>query len=296
MINKPPFRLRPLLLLLLCLPPGLYAQPADTLSMIREFIQVCQSYHQLPLQLRVIMTSSANIQTEPEDSAHLEAAFYVDAHDSYTRIGELEQIANDSLLLLVSHQAQQMMLYTHRQPVVAQLQSISGFYLKDSSLAGFARSYTIAAGLRKGPFGPSASSGQARLRVTSSFNINSRALLPAIALSRESIQVLYDPDSHNPVEVVQTRRSLVPTDSVQYGRLLAEPAWTGKLVAVPDQGWWMVKETTTVFTYTAIAHKKNLPLPARVSDRVLATAPGVYAPVKQYEHFVMNPIPEESGR
>jgi len=282
MTHKIKYTLRLLLLMLPGLPVTIHAQQPDSIAAITEFMQVCHSYKRLPLQLGVTITGSANLITAPQDTLSLQAAFYLDEHGSYVRMGETEQVVNDSLLLLVSHQAHQMLLYANHSSLAGQLQKYMGFNLGDSSLAGFAGRYAIAVGPRK--------------EKNSCYNISSRALLTGTALPRESIQVLYDPVSKEPVEFVQCRRSLVAADSADYAGLSVMPEWKGRLVKASGNGWWLVKEAITVFAYTTIAHKKNTPLPVRIGDRVLATAPGVYTPVKQYEHFVLNQFPEEGAR
>jgi hypothetical protein len=273
--------LRLLSLLLSALPATMQAQQPDSLAASREFMQVCHSYKRLPLQLDVSISSSANLVTAAKDTLSLRAAFYMDEHGSYTRMGEMEQVANDSLLLLVSHGAHQMLLYANHSSLAHQLQSYMGLNLDDSSLAGFAGRYTVAAGPAK--------------EKHHSYSCTSRALLAGTALPRETIQVLFDPGTQEPVEFAQRKRSLVAIDSADYAGFSVLPEWKGRLAKLAN-GWWAVKEVSTVYRYAAITHKKNLPLPVRITDRVLATAPGVYAPVKQYQQFVLNQFPEESTR
>ena len=281
MINEIKHMLRFLLLLLPGLPATVHAQQPDSIAAARGFMQVCHSYKRLPLQLAVSISSSANLVTSPQDTLSVDAAFYLDEHGSYTHMGELEQLANDSLLLLVNHRAHQMLLYSNHSSLAGQLQSYMGFNLADSSVAGFAERYTINAGPPKGNH--------------HSYTVTSRALLAGTSLPRETMQVLYDPGSKEPVEFEQRRRSLVAIDSSEYIDFQDMPRWKGKLVKMGN-GWWVIKEVSTVFRYAAITHKKNLLLPVRITDRVLATAPGVYVPVKQYGKFVLNQFPEESTR
>ncbi len=54
-------------MLLLGLPVCVLAQQRDSLASMREFMKICQSYQQLPLQLTVRMKTSANLVTAAID-------------------------------------------------------------------------------------------------------------------------------------------------------------------------------------------------------------------------------------
>lgn len=282
MCNKPFIVTRNILLLLFMSVAGSFAQTGDTLAAIRAFMQACQSYKQLPLQVAITMNCTANVFTTPGDSLHLEAAFYIDEHGSYTRMGEIEQVVNDSLMLLVSHQAHRMLLYTNNRSALSQMQSYMGFQLGDSSIAGLALRYTAAFA---GQHGDSVR-----------YELLSRSLLYGTSLPRESIKILYDAARRQPVEIVQLKRSLVPTDSSNYLHLQSMSGWAGKLLELPDRGWFVVKELTTSYRYGPVLHKKDSALPVRLPDRLAARSPGVYTPVKPYEDFILNQSTEQGMR
>lgn len=269
--------LRTILISCLLLPAVIssaYAQQGDTLDAMRAFVRACRQYQQLPLQASMKMACHSNVLTSPGDTMQVEAAFYLDRHGSYVRMGELEQLANDSLLLLVSHEAHRMMLYANSRSTAQQLQSYMGMQLADSSIAGLARKYLAEAGAREGNM----------IR----YSLKSRAFLYGTSLPRESISIDYDIAAQRPMKIVQLKRSLVPTDSLNYIHLQTMPAWEGKLLELPDKGWFVIKELTTDYVYSNISHKENLPLPVRMADRIVATAAGAYAPVKDYDQFILN--------
>ncbi len=74
-----------------------HASPGDTLSLLKTFIAVCQSYQHLPLQLDLEMQHSTNLMTSPDDTLSQSAGFYLSSRGSCVRFGELEQLSTDSL-------------------------------------------------------------------------------------------------------------------------------------------------------------------------------------------------------
>src|SRR5437016_3249819 len=96
-----------LLFFLFLVMPG-RAQEPDSLDAVRTFVQVCNTYKQLPLQMTLGIHNTTNLVTGAEDTVQARATFYLQQHGSYIRFGELEQVANDSLMLLVSDNLKQM--------------------------------------------------------------------------------------------------------------------------------------------------------------------------------------------
>src|SRR5436305_1444655 len=87
----------------------------DTLSTLRTFMTVCNSYKQLPLQLEVALRRSTNLVTGQEDTMKVNVRFCLQKEGSYVGFGELEQLTDDSLLLLVSNKLKRMILYPNHR-------------------------------------------------------------------------------------------------------------------------------------------------------------------------------------
>jgi len=261
-----------LMLLLQLGAPAARAQQPDTLQGVRVFVKVCNAYKQLPLQLEVSLRSSTNYITGAEDTAAARVQCYLQREGSYISFGELEQVADDSLLVLVSNKRKQILVFPNNRSVSARLQQYLGFQLKDSSLQRLVDKYTAS-------LLPDDGGGKAGITV------NSRSLLPHTALPRETIHVQYDENSGLPALVEQLSRSLVPVDTAAYQVLAQKPEWKGRLITGPNNSAFIVKEQLTRFVYNSISHTVGISLPVRTRDRVRGDEPGRYAPVKAYEGY-----------
>ena len=245
----------------------------DTLAGMRLFLRICNDYKQLPVQLDLEISHSANLIRRPADSQQVEARFFLAAAGSYIEMQGVEQVVNDSLLLLVNKPGKRMIVYANRQSVASRLQQYLGMGMKDSSLAKIAGRYVT--GMEPGG---SADTGVLILR--------SRTNVYLTSLPAEEIRVQYHPGTFRPYEVRSLTRSLVKIDATVYPTYAAQPEWAGKLVIDSrDSAYSLVKEQTTAFRYRKITHDKSPVLPVQVSDRIVAGTNGRYRPVQPYEDY-----------
>src|SRR5579863_3364883 len=82
----------------------------DSLAGIRTFLKVCNGYKQLPVLLDVGIERQTNFITGRADTTRLKATFCLQAEGSYIAMDNMEQLANDSLLLLVNKQTRRMIV------------------------------------------------------------------------------------------------------------------------------------------------------------------------------------------
>ncbi len=262
-----------MIMICLLLSTGARGQREDSLSNMRLFMKVCNAYKQLPLQLELEMRNFTNLVTRDEDTSRIHARFFIHENGSYIEFGELEQVANDSLLLLVSNKLKRMILYGHRISMPDQFKKYLGIQLKDSSLMQLAAKYTAY---------PAPSE-----KDTSVMEVNSRSLLFHTSLSKESIRVKYNPSNFQLLGIVQTTRSLVPVNREVYNEYVAKEEYKEKLLNVSDSDFFIIREQVSAFEYNRITHQQGDQLPVRVSDRIVGDAAGKYSPAPKYQDFLL---------
>jgi hypothetical protein len=250
------------------------AQSKDTLALIKQFIQAGSAYQTLPLYLEIEQQNSTNFITDEEDTAHTKGVFYLLPGASYMRFGEVEQIVNDSLALLVSNNTQHMMLYTDAKPVRMQLKNLTGPAWQDTSAVQIAARYTVQA---------LTPDGHRRALL-----LYSKRLLPGASLPRESMELHYDARSRQPVKIITIKRTLVPLEAGDYKTLQNNAEMAGKLVNIDDKEFYLVKEQVNHFLYKQIAHDTAMKIPVVMSDRISRNSTGTFEPVKKYAHYQLS--------
>jgi hypothetical protein len=258
-------------IILLLAAAGQVSAQADTLAPIRQFLHICNGYKQLPVQLEVDIQSSTNLVIAASDTAHVAGRFALCQNGSYIAMNGLEQLANDSLLLVVNPRTKRMQLYPNRQSVTARLQQYLGGQLQDSSVIQLAAKYQVTA--------------KKRQRDTASIELGSRMCLNHTTLPLQQLQVNYDPATQRPYAVSQLDRSLVPVSDSVFRLAAAKQEWTGRTVTIHDSSFFLVREQTRIFFFRTITHRPETDPPVRISDRITADLTGVYRPVKDYAVF-----------
>jgi hypothetical protein len=245
----------------------------DTLSGIRRFIRVCNLYKQLPLSLEVAIQRKTSFITDNGASSQLAATFCLRPDGSYIFLEGTEQLANDSLLLVVNKVTKRMILYPNHQSVAARFRQYLGFRFADSSVRRVAGAYRA--------------STPALFRDTATIEVISRIRLPHTELPVEEVLVKFNSKTDEPYEVMEIKRSLVPVSKAIYEKSATLPEWTGKVFNARDSLYFAVKEQAILFRYRNISHDPAGKLPFRVSDRIAAEVPGKYRPVGEFADYVL---------
>lgn len=246
------------------------AQKNDSLSPLRDFVNISNGYKQMPLYLELEMKNSSNFITGEDDTTAITGEFYLRKENSYIHFGEFEQIINDSLALLVSDKLQQMILYTHAGPIVNKMKSMMGLSLPDSSIRKLAQKYT------------SANNGM--LKGVSMIELKSRAVLYGTSLPKETIALQYDTEKKTPKQVTMLTRSLQRLDSLQYYQLKTEAEITEKLLML-EGSYFLIREQVTAYLYKQIEQVPGVKVPVVISDRIIKNEEGEYRPAKNYELY-----------
>jgi hypothetical protein len=251
-----------------------FAQQADSVDVLRLFMKVCNNYKQYPVQVDLDILNSANYVLEPEDTGHIRVKFSLLKEGTYIGFGELEQIANDSLMLLVSKKQKKMLLYRHHRSVADQLLAYMGWQIKDSSLVRLAGRYKV----RSVPYG----------KDTTAIEISAKGVLKLTTLPKEELLVRYNPASFEPYEVRQVKRTLMRITEAAYRQLAAEPEDDKHRLVHADSSYYIVREQSSVYRYDRIAHQRDAALPVTIADRIRKGVTGEYQPVGGYEGFAVS--------
>jgi hypothetical protein len=248
----------------------LYAQKSDTLTPLRDFVNISNGYKQMPMYLSLEMKNSTNFITGEDDTSSVHGEFFLRNENSYVHFGEFEQVINDSVALLVSNKLHQMILYTNAAPVVQQMKNMMGMSFPDSSIRHLAEKYTSAA--------------KEQSKITGTIELQSRAFVYGTSLSRETIKMQYSLPGKLPEQVTTLRRSLLRLDSSQYNQLQNDPALIDKLLAL-EGSYFLIKEQVTAYIYKKIDKAAVVHVPVTIKDRITKNENGEYLPAKKYEMY-----------
>lgn len=247
------------------------AQQQDSLAVLQLFMKICNDYKQLPVQVDIDISHSTNYFVDVEDTSHVHGRFTLRREGSYIGLGEMEQIANDSIILLVSSRLKKMLLYSNHHSVSQQLQASMGWQLKDSSLKRLAAKY--ASWLKATP-------GD-----TAEIVITSRWFVRLTTLPGETIRVRYNPVNFQPYEIRQVKRSLRPVTEDGYRLLLQQPQVEKNSLVHSDSSHYVVREQVSVYRYDRITHVQDYRLPVTIDDRITKDGDGNYKPAGKYESY-----------
>jgi len=245
----------------------------DTLAALRDFVNVCNVYKQLPLYLDMEIVNTTNFVTGQEDTTRSEAIFYMKPGTTYIRFGETEQLVNDSMALLVSSRLQRMILYSNAQPVLQRMKAVPGMLQQDSSLQQMAASFTAKA--------------SATDQLVSSIILTGRNMLHGTSLAKESVELQYDKTTREPLKVITLKRALLPVKDDDYTVLSGKADLADKLITIDGKGHFLVKEQVVTFVFKKIGHDAAMAVPATIADRIVKNDQGQFMPAKAYEGYAV---------
>lgn len=257
-------------------PCGAHAQQKDSMQTMRQFITVCNSYkQQVPLYLGLNYSSSANVITNADDTVSHHARFYLLGQKAYMQFGEMEEVVDDTMALIISGRMKRMFLYKNAQAVIGRLKAAMGMKVPQSSIEEWCKKFE-------------ASKTSDGLKET--IELRSRSQVYGTGLPKETINLLYNVSTKVPLEVINVKRALLPLNADEYDHYKKEPLPEGYLVNI-DNAYYLVKEQTLVFRYTQLEHNSSLALPVSIADRVIKTGIAgntAYKPVKGFEEYVLS--------
>jgi hypothetical protein len=247
---------------------------ADTLTVYREFAALGQWYLQQPLQMNIHVGYRSTPDTG-QDSVETNMQVYYGKSDFYLQAEGMEQIANDSVIVLVNNETKMINLYPNNGESFKKFREAMALLAPDSSLQKLAQQYV--AGINEERQGESKITLQSRNKVSGT------------DLVKEVVSITFDAATHQPLAYYHINRSLVPVDSIAYSRLAENSAYAGRLINTKVNEYnvfLVVKELITDCRFTNISHGQQAP-PAREHNRVLRGENGEYLAAKGFEHYLV---------
>jgi hypothetical protein len=245
------------------------------LTVYREFARVGQGYVHTPLQMKIHFVYKVTPVTTNQDGAETDMILHYDDHNFYMQAEDMEQIVNDSLIVMVNHEAKMIRIYNNNVPLLQKLQSSVTMFIPDSSLEKLSQRYSAMIG-KEGT----------NKRVT----LQSRDRVSGADAPKEVISVSYDGISYQPITYQQIKRSFIPVDSTKYTQLKSDSVYAKRLISTKTNAgnlFFVVKEKITECRFMHIGHEQKSP-PAREHDRIIRTANGEYEPAKGYEGYTVS--------
>ncbi|NCT74303.1 MAG: hypothetical protein GXC78_07235 [Chitinophagaceae bacterium] len=244
---------------------------SDTVSFFRQFIMASNRYKQLPLQLEMQIDRYTEVPGIPVDTSSLRAVFYLSDNESYSKIGDQEQLSSDSFLLQVSHEAQRMFLHRKSLMITEMLNNATGFQLRDSSLRFLMNNYQISVR-------------------TGGDNIDTFALISkgkafGNQVPLEDIILLYDKVMERPVSVTLRSRNLIPASPDEYSNLPKDSLTPLSFVKVNEREAYLIQTQTSIYRFTNFSHNNLNKMPVRIYDRISRNTEGEWEAVKEYENY-----------
>lgn len=241
----------------------LNAQGNGTDGVMRRFVRMLNMEGKTPLDMHLQINYSVNLQTQPDDTLNMQGEFYLRSHASYVRMGEQEQLLNDSMVLIVSDNLQRMILYPRAKAMVDYMRNLPGMQWSDSSIKQLALQFKV--------------SEESKTQLV----LSSKQLLPGTKLPRSNYVLYYDAETAKPIELSMTQRILVGVDSLQYGALKQYPSYDSNLFTKEGM-YFFIKEKKLTILYKKIEQPDTDALPVTIGDRIEWTKEGQIKPVGKY--------------
>ena len=248
----------------------------ENMEACREFAQLGQWYMKLPIQMKVHFSYKAIPVTDDQDSTDTDMILYYGKNNFYMQAENVEQIINDTMVVIVNNEARVITLYHNEDDLMSTLKKITSLLMPDSAVEKLADLYDAKT--------------ESRGDGTSAISLQSKEKITGTNLVKETINVIYKPVTLEPVEYDQSRFSLIPIDSAVYSRLNGVSAFAGRLVKVKmdaEDLFFVVKEKITHYGFSQILNNQ-LSSPVKEQDRISKDGDGSYVPAKGYEGYLLS--------
>jgi hypothetical protein len=245
---------------------SLFAQQADTIALLKEFVSISTGYRQLPLQVNMEYRKTSNLPLQEEDTAAFTARYFVQKEGAYINYGDIEQLINDSLGLMVIHSEKQMILVKNNEAVLSVLKAVTGPSLPDSVADKLGEEFVILKQMNN---------------LQGIIHIKSKQLIPETVFPLQEIILTYNAETRMPVRIETISRSLIPVGAD------TEPGRQLQVIVIEEKGRFAVKEDNASYVYTSITHNTNQKLPLVIADRIITDKDNSFVPVKAYENYLL---------
>lgn len=248
----------------------------DGLQAFREVAKIREIFNHLPVQLNINIHTKAEPIINSNDSTESKINLYYDKSSFYLQAEGLEEIANDSFIIMVNKHAKQILLYLNNQQIMQKMQSGFSTILPDSSLQYLAKTYTSTVENLDG----------SRKKII----LKSKENIYGTNLSKEIFTLVFRPSTYEDAEFNQTKFSLIPVDSAVYASFNLDKQYEGRLVkrsSKKGEVYFLAKKQETTYKFTNISYAVQSP-PVKPGDRVQKSENGSFIPAKGYEEYILS--------
>ena len=245
---------------------------SDSVSLMRTFLSVCNSYKRPPFHLSLNYSVKNNFVSDPADTTSLSAEFYFTSRDAYIKFGEVEQILQDTIALMVSHSAQRMIISSDISSIRNKMNIMSGSLFPEKSIGQLLNKYSIRQFKSN--------------KLTNFLELQSKLILPGTQLARETIRLEYNQQKNIPLQVLQTKRSLLSLEQSEYDTLSRQSNLSGSLLMIGSKFYFLKIEETS-YLYNIIEYGDELAIPVQLKDRIKPSGPRRFLPVASYANFTI---------
>jgi hypothetical protein len=236
----------------------------DTMLLYREFIGISRDYQQPPLQARIVFRKASNLLQM--DTTSSMAEFHLQKGSGYINFGEVEQLATDSMMLLVNNRLKRMVLVQQDSIAANGMASFMPAF-PAQAVEAMAKKYTA----KKTPL----DGGDTLIR------LDSRKLLPGTNTPLETLEIRYA-NRLNPVLASVTKNSFAPLSDSAFFKKELLPQYK---VQVEGKGEHLLRQQTDEYLFQHIGHDANRPLPITMGNRVVKGSNNQWIPAKGYEQY-----------
>lgn len=252
------------------------SQPVDSLQPYREFVSLGKWYLNMPLQIKAHFANSTTPLVRAQDNMEADILLYYGKNVFYMQTGEMEQIVNDSLTILVNKEAKMIKLFYNQNPLAKTMEHIIPAFVPDSSLQKLSLQYIIEIKQKE--------------KEIKEMIVQSRIKISGTDFNKESISITYQSASHQPLNYTRLKRTLLPIDSAVYVQMEADPIYAGRMVKTKTAKgnlFFVMKEKKTECQFGLISHQERIP-PALQQQRVVRMENGEYMPAKGFEAYLVS--------
>ncbi|MBO9204217.1 MULTISPECIES: hypothetical protein [Niastella] len=226
-----------------------------------------------PVQINLHIAHYVTPTVLESDSADTDMALYYDPHAFYMQAEGMEQIINDTVLIMVDNTAQIIRVFPDKGLLSYSRGNELALFMPDTSMERLSQKFTATM----------QEEGNSGKRIV----LKSRDRISGTDLEKEVIDVVYNAGNYQPLRYKQLKRSVVPVDSASYSAMEKEAGWKGRLFTMDVKGsqlFFVVKEQVIACNFTSINYAQKAS-PVQEQNRVIRTADGEYQPVKGYELY-----------
>lgn len=253
-------------LLLLLLSATLQAQKKNDAEAVRKFVKCIALMRQAPVSATMTLESHADVNNVPEDNYSMSGSFSIQENAIYIRMGETEQLMNDSVAIMVSNETKQIVLKeTNGNAGNPQLPGLQWSGQEESTVNALKKQYAAVAN-------------------EDGVLMTSRALLTGTKMPRETVQLKMNRQNGFPEEVLVIRKKMVVMDSAQMVQVRDEQQIPAERFMQSEGVYRVIKEITIKIMYGPV-NKENNQIPVKVEERLRKEPGGEWTPAQAYADY-----------